>query len=149
MQTDAGGQQSRSEELVCGALVKDQRLLLCRRNSNSEIHPDCWFFPCGLKSVDEPRFAAAVTRIVREQLGVEIDEPWWPPDILLLRWSSPGVQIWKFTHWKGEPMNADVALHHDFKWFDLESAIESAPEGYAATIRTLILHRGVDSDPEH
>ncbi|NNC87769.1 MAG: (deoxy)nucleoside triphosphate pyrophosphohydrolase [Akkermansiaceae bacterium] len=124
-------------EVVCAVIVKDGRVLLCRRAAGSHLAGQ-WEFPGG-KVEDGEGPEAALDREIREELGcrVEVGRPFVPvehhyPEIAIR------LRPYRCRLLDGAP---EALEHEEIAWFapgDLaEAGLAGADEGVAAQIGDL------------
>lgn len=107
---------------VSGLLVRDERMLLCRRHPRRAVWAGLWIAPGGhVQDGESPE--SALRREMREELGVDVLEArflytvWVPP------FGDEDARIdraYLVTRWAGEPANLDRSEHDALGWFDRE-----------------------------
>lgn len=109
-------------EVVVGALVREDRVLLVHRRRTKLVNPDAWDLPGGVMEAGESE-PAALERELREELGVEIVTE-SASHLCRVTAGSAGVAVrlsaWLVGDWSGAPTNAAPDEHDDIAWFDLE-----------------------------
>jgi 8-oxo-dGTP diphosphatase len=109
-------------EVVVGALVRGDRVLLARRRPDKKVNPDAWDLPGGVMEARESELAA-LERELREELGVEIVTE-SASHLCRVTVGSAGEAVrlsaWLVGDWHGTPTNAAPDEHDDIAWFDLE-----------------------------
>lgn len=106
-------------EIVCGALVRDGRVLLVHRSPNRHAYPDVWDLPGGHIEAGETELAA-LAREMHEELGVQITTG---PAIHLCRLEagreeeSVHLSAWLVGEWDGTPTNVAPDEHDEIHWF--------------------------------
>lgn len=113
---------TRMQEVVVGALVREGRVLLGHRSPNKRAYPDVWDLPGGLIEAGESELGA-LTRELREELGVQIATG--STSHLCRLTAGPAeepalLSAWLVRDWQGEPANVAPEEHDDIGWFDLE-----------------------------
>jgi ADP-ribose pyrophosphatase YjhB (NUDIX family) len=115
-------------EVVLGALVREDRVLLVRRSPSKRAHPGRWDLPGGCVEEGESEIGA-LERELREELDVQVatssvlhlcrvnDHP--AGELVLM-------SAWLVREWTGLPTNAAPDEHDDIGWFDL-AAMPSLP----------------------
>lgn len=109
-------------EVVVGALVRDDRVLLAHRRPDKHAFPDVWDLPGGVIDIGESELDA-LARELREELGVEISEPSTPRLCQVVVGPVDGqarLSAWLVRDWVGEPANLAPEEHDDLGWFGLE-----------------------------
>lgn len=113
----------------CGAaIIQDGNLLLVRRRRNPEA--GCWGLPGGKVDPFES-VAAAVTREIREELGISIE-----PSLLLCvvdqidrqagqHWVAP---VYLIERYDGTPSVLEPQALSAMRWFDLDNLPEPLTE---------------------
>ena len=109
-------------EVVVGALVREDRVLLVHRRRTKRVNPDAWDLPGGVMEAGESE-PAALERELREELGVEIVTE-SVSHLCRVTVGSAEVAVrlsaWLVGDWRGTPTNAAPDEHDDIAWFDLE-----------------------------
>jgi mutator protein MutT len=127
--------------VVTGILVRDNRVLLCRRAASREWFPNVWDFPGGHVKEGETD-DVALKRELREEIGVTVDVPPETEGRLLLK-SDFEMRIWVIRTWDGDPSNLAPEEHREIGWFfpseaqQLELAHGEYPEIISAAVLQL------------
>jgi 8-oxo-dGTP diphosphatase len=109
-------------EVVVGALVRDERVLLVHRRPDKWAYPDIWDLPGGVVEAGESELEA-LTRELREELGVQIvtDSVSHLCRLTVGHADAPAVlSAWLVPDWRGTPTNVAPEEHDDLGWFSLE-----------------------------
>jgi 8-oxo-dGTP diphosphatase len=101
--------------IVTGLLRDGDRLLLVHRSPNRLRYPNVWDLPGGHVEPGEPP-AAALVRELREELGIEVEQPAGPA-LGELHGETFSMQIWLIEAWTGTPVNTAPEEHDDLGWF--------------------------------
>lgn len=131
-------------DVVLGALVDEDRVLLVRRSPNKRAHPDVWDLPGGCVEADESELGA-LERELREELDIDIATD-AVSHLYRLTAGSPEepvvVSAWVVRHWQGTPQNHAPEEHVDIGWFGLDSL----PSPAHPLMRTALVNglRGLD-----
>ena len=110
------------QEVVLGALVRADRVLLVHRSPNKHAYPNVWDLPGGLIEPGESELEA-LTRELHEELGVQIATG--SASHLCRLTAGPAdepalVSAWLVRDWQGTPLNVAPEEHDDIGWFQLE-----------------------------
>ncbi|WP_064972353.1 GNAT family N-acetyltransferase [Modestobacter caceresii] len=100
--------------VICGALVRDGRVLLGHRTAGRRWYPDVWDLPGGHVEDGESELAA-LRRELQEEVGVQvtgID----PEPVARLLDEDLQLAVWLVRHWTGEPVNRCPEEHDDLRW---------------------------------
>ena len=124
--------------VVCGALVRDGRILLVHRSPAKAWYPNVWDFPGGHVEPGETSREALV-RELREELGVQITPP-AAGALLTIRRDDLLLEIWRVDEWAGEITNAAPEEHDALRWFGGAEAqsLELADPQYPALIERVL-----------
>lgn len=123
--------------VVCGALVRDGRVLMVHRSPARRWYPDVWDLPGGhVEAGEEPR--GALVRELREELGVDAKVVGGP----IARTAADDfvMDVWAVRSWSGEPFNAAPHEHDDLAWLgpgDLAARALAHPDLPAQVRRAL------------
>ncbi|WP_299955377.1 GNAT family N-acetyltransferase [uncultured Modestobacter sp.] len=103
-----------AHHVVCGALVRDGRVLLAHRAPGRRWYPDVWDLPGGHVEDGEDELDA-LRRELWEELGVTVTELETEP---VARLTEDGVQlgIWHVHGWSGRPVNRSPDEHDELRW---------------------------------
>jgi len=104
-------------EVVVGALVRGDQVLLVHRRPDKHAFPDSWDLPGGVVEPGES-LREALVRELREELAVAVD----PASATLLCRVDLGtarLHAWLVPDWAGEPVDAAPEEHDDLRWFGL------------------------------
>lgn len=131
------------EHVVTGALIQNERLLLCRRSAGRVSYPGVWDLPGGHVEPGEAPLDALV-RELTEELGVVITRPAGPPRARLHPLAhQPDFElaIWVVTAWEGSVTNCAPVEHDELRWFDVEewSALSFAHHEYRTVFASAML----------
>lgn len=101
--------------VVCGVLVRSERVLLVHRNATRVWAPNCWDAPGGHVESGESEQEALI-RELHEELGISVASTGVH---LMGRLSGDDFDlgIFEVTTWSGEPMNHALEEHDDIGWF--------------------------------
>ncbi|MDG4809435.1 NUDIX domain-containing protein [Micromonospora sp. WMMD1120] len=119
--------------VVCGALVKNDTVLLVHRSPTRRAYPDLWDLPGGHVDAGESE-PQALAREMHEELGVHIvvesstrlgDLHGGSGD------DAVHVSVWHIRDWIGTPTNRAPEEHDDIAWVGL-SELSSRPLVFAA-----------------
>lgn len=104
-------------DVVVGALVRGDRVLLVHRRPDKHAFPDAWDLPGGVVEPGES-LRDALVRELREELGVVVASA---SVTLLCRadLASARIHAWLVWDWAGEPVNTAPEEHDDLQWFGL------------------------------
>jgi 8-oxo-dGTP diphosphatase len=142
---DAGGcdQLCCVEQVVAGALVQQERVLLGHRSAGRFSYPSVWDLPGGHVEFGESPCDALV-RELAEELGIRISRPDAPP----LAWLHPPVEheatyelaIWVVTEWTGHVTNCAPQEHDELRWFGADEwpALSLAHPDYSTVLAMAI-----------
>jgi 8-oxo-dGTP diphosphatase len=117
-------------EVVVAALVHEGRVLLVHRSPNRRAYPGVWDLPGGHIEAGETELAA-LTREIREELGVQIATG---SAIHLCRLDAgrEGQRVrlsaWLVGEWQGIPTNVAPDEHDEIRWFQPEKLPRVAHE---------------------
>ncbi|MGF9755718.1 NUDIX domain-containing protein [Microvirga sp. 0TCS3.31] len=109
-------------EVVVGALVREDRVLLVHRRPDKRANPDAWDLPGGLVEAGESELYA-LARELQEELGVQIATGSVSLLCRLTPWSldAPAVlSAWLVRKWHGTPANVAPEEHDGMGWFTVE-----------------------------
>lgn len=100
-------------EVAAGILVRDGRVLLCRRQEDRDWYPGAWDVVGGHREAGES-MVAALYRECAEELGIRVRRAEH-----LLSVEEPGMTMSVFlvVDWAGEPSNAAPEEHAEVRWF--------------------------------
>lgn len=91
----------------------------------------------------------ALARELREELGIGIEAPSWPP-LRQLRGATFDMRIWLVETWTGSPVNAAPDEHDAVAWFteDALGGLSLAHDSYPAMVGDVLAgrRRGAGSD---
>jgi 8-oxo-dGTP pyrophosphatase MutT (NUDIX family) len=127
-------------EVVLGALVRDDQVLLGHRRPDKHAYPDVWDLPGGVAESGEPELDT-LTRELREELGVEIERS---SASRLCRLTATPMQepvllsAWLVRAWHGTPTNAAPEEHLEVRWFGLAELPELAHPVVVAALRSVM-----------
>ena len=109
-------------EVVVGALVRDDRVLLVHRRPDKAANPDVWDLPGGLIEAGESELGA-LARELQEELGVQIAPGSVSHLCRLIAGPADGpalLSAWLVRDWQGTPANVAPEEHDGMGWFGLE-----------------------------
>jgi 8-oxo-dGTP diphosphatase len=107
-----------AHNVVCAALVRSGRILLCHRSPTRQWFPNVWDLPGGhIEPGESPR--SALRREIAEEIGARV----------LIGRRSPNhvgvdptldlaISIWTVERWHGTVSNRQVEEHDEIEWFD-------------------------------
>jgi 8-oxo-dGTP diphosphatase len=117
-------------EVVVGALVREDRVLLVHRGPSKRAHPGRWDLPGGVVEEGESEIVA-LARELREELDVHIATS-STSDLCRVTVRPAGEPVllsaWLVRDWAGVPINAAPEEHDDIGWFGL-AALPPLPHG--------------------
>lgn len=150
---DLAGSDSAEPEVthrvVSGMLTRGDRVLMCHRRADRAWYPDVWDFPGGHLE-DGETHQAALTRELREELGIESDGE----GTFVARWVADDLsEDITFLHvraWRGDLVNLAPDEHDDVAWFTLAEALslELPDPRYEPLLRELLAPAPVQPDVE-
>jgi 8-oxo-dGTP diphosphatase len=109
-------------QIVCGALVRGDQVLLVHRSPDRHAYPNVWDLPGGHVEAGETELAA-LAREMHEELGVQIAPGSMAP-LCRLRAGSHEEPVhlsaWLVGGWQGMPTNAAPDEHDELRWFGLD-----------------------------
>lgn len=108
--------------VAAAVLIREDRLLLCRRSPSRAWYPAVWDLPGGHIDPDEPA-PAALVRELREELGIGIPEPSADCHDRVVA-GDFDLQVWILTEWSGTPVNASPEEHDVVAWFSEVEALK-------------------------
>jgi 8-oxo-dGTP pyrophosphatase MutT (NUDIX family) len=106
-------------EVVVGALVRGDQVLLVHRHPDRLAYPDVWDLPGGHVEPGESELDA-LTRELHEELGVLIATGSASPLCRLTAGSGAGelhLSAWLVADWTQTPTNAAPEEHDEIRWF--------------------------------
>lgn len=109
-------------EVVVGALVREDRVLLVHRRPDKHANPDVWDLPGGHLEAGESELGA-LARELQEELGVQIATG--SASHLCRLTTGPAdepalLSAWLVRDWRGTPANVAPEEHDGIGWFSLE-----------------------------
>jgi 8-oxo-dGTP pyrophosphatase MutT (NUDIX family) len=110
------------DDVVLGALVHEDRVLLVHRSPNKRAYPDVWDLPGGLIETGESELDA-LARELHEELGVHIATGSASHLCRLTAGSAeyPALlSAWLVREWQGAPANVAPEEHDDIGWFSFD-----------------------------
>lgn len=111
----------RVHQVVVGALLREDRVLLVHRSPDKHAYPEAWDLPGGHLEAGESELAA-LTRELHEELGVLIatDSATHLCRLTAGPVAEPALlSAWLVRDWEGTPANVAPEEHDDIRWFDL------------------------------
>lgn len=139
-----GQPEARFDDVVCGVLLRDRKVLLVHRNSTRRWEPNTWDLPGGHVEAGESDLEA-ICRELGEELGIDAD-PTSARVIGRLVGRDYDLRMFVVGSWKGEPENHAPGEHDEMAWFgenDLSRLTLADPEVVAAVVQAL--REGFDS----
>ncbi|MCZ2847236.1 GNAT family N-acetyltransferase [Modestobacter sp. VKM Ac-2978] len=100
--------------VVCGALVREGRVLLGHRAAGRRWYPDVWDLPGGHVEDGESELAA-LRRELREEVGVQVAGV-DPEPVARLLDEDLQLAVWSVRDWAGEPVNCCPEEHDELRW---------------------------------
>jgi 8-oxo-dGTP pyrophosphatase MutT (NUDIX family)/GNAT superfamily N-acetyltransferase len=127
--------------VVCGALVRDGRVLLGHRTGNRRWFPDVWDLPGGHVEDGESELDA-LRRELQEEVGVQVAALDTEP---ITRLTSEGLHlgVWQVHDWAGQPVNGCPEEHDELRWV----ALAELPDLRLADARYVELLHELLTDP--
>lgn len=109
-------------EVVVGALVRADRVLLVHRRPDKRANPDVWDLPGGHVEDGESELGA-LERELHEELGVQMTRG--SASHLCRLTTGPAddpalLSAWLIADWRGTPANLAPDEHDGMAWFSLE-----------------------------
>ena len=109
-------------QVVVGALVRQDRVLLVHRRPDKRANPNVWDLPGGFIEADESELGA-LARELQEELGVQIATA--SASHLCRLTAGPAhepalLSAWLVRDWQGTPANIAPEEHDDMEWFSLQ-----------------------------
>ena len=103
-----------THHVVCGALVRDGRVLMGHRTAGRRWYPDVWDLPGGHVEGGEGELDA-LRRELQEEIGVAVTVVGSTP---LARLAGADLQlgIWHVREWSGQPRNRCPEEHDELRW---------------------------------
>jgi 8-oxo-dGTP diphosphatase len=124
---------------VVGAiLTMEGRVLLGHRCPGGSYFPNCWDLPGGhVEAGESPQ--AALGRVLREELGVELEVMGHDPEFHLVD-QGYDLDIWVVRNWRGRVTNCSPDHHDSLGWFALDelAALELADPRYLGLLSTVL-----------
>jgi len=126
------------EQVVTGALIHHERLLLGHRSAGRASYPSVWDLPGGHVEFGVAPLDALV-RELTEELGVVISRPAGPPLARLHPLEhepSFELAIWVVTDWAAQVTNCAPMEHDELRWFGADEwlAISLAHPEYRSVL---------------
>ena len=110
-------------EVVVGALVREDRVLLVHRRPDKHANPDVWDLPGGLIEPDESELGA-LARELQEELGVQIALDSVSHLCRLVTGPADDepalLSAWLVRDWQGTPANVAPEEHDAMAWFGID-----------------------------
>ncbi|MCZ2819570.1 GNAT family N-acetyltransferase [Modestobacter sp. VKM Ac-2977] len=100
--------------VVCGAFVRNGRVLLGHRTADRRWYPDVWDLPGGHVEDGESELAA-LRRELREEVGVQVAGV-DPEPVARLLDEDLQLAVWSVHDWAGEPVNRCPEEHAELRW---------------------------------
>lgn len=127
-------------DCVMAILRSGDRVFMCHRHPNRDWVPNVWDFPGGhIESQEAPQ--QALTRELREELGVTIEPPQRPADaVLVFGEESVRLAVW-IIDYDGPIENLRPDEHDDLRWLTLQEAagLELAGAAYISLIEQALV----------
>jgi mutator protein MutT len=124
-------------EVVVGALVRGDQVLLVHRRPDKRAHPNVWDLPGGHIEPGESELRA-LTRELHEELGVQMAPASASPLCRLTAGPAEEparLSAWLVRDWHGMPTNVAPEEHDDIGWFGLA---ELPPLAHTPVHRALV-----------
>jgi len=108
---------SAPHDVVAALLVEEGRVLVVLRAADRRWYPGVWDLPGGHVEPGEAP-AAALTRELREELGVDVEPDGHPH----LRLDGDGFRlaVWVLRRWRGRPTNLAPDEHDELRFVDMD-----------------------------
>jgi 8-oxo-dGTP diphosphatase len=123
-------------DVVAAVLRRGDRLLLCHRCADRASYPDVWDLPGGHVDPGESP-ADALTRELREELGVDVAAPGPPFEIATVPSGDDTIRmsVWVVDH-DGAVENWAPAEHDELRWVTTGeiAELELADPAYVALL---------------
>jgi 8-oxo-dGTP diphosphatase len=125
-------------QIVAALLRERNRVLLCHRSVERRWYPDVWDLAGGHVEPGEVP-GKALVRELREELGIVIDQPSYPP-MKLVQTTEFDMRIWLVEAWAGAPTNTAPHEHDAIGWFGLSglSQLRLAHDSYLPMITEVL-----------
>ena len=128
-------------EIVVGALVRDDRVLLVHRSPDRRAFPNVWDLPGGHIEPSESELEA-LARELHEELAVRI-ETGSASHLCRLDLGRGDDEVslsaWLVGDWRGTPTNTAPDEHDEIAWFRPDE-IPPLAHGHLATVLVSALH---------
>ncbi|RYY76727.1 MAG: NUDIX domain-containing protein [Gammaproteobacteria bacterium] len=104
---------NKRHNVVAGVLIRDNRVLLCKRRDDLSWYPDVWDLVGGhVEPEENPE--AALTRECREELGIEVTQFGAEQQFTT---ADMNLSVFVIKSWDGDIINAAPNEHHAIKWY--------------------------------
>ncbi len=115
-------------------------MLLCHRRTDRANYPNVWDLPGGHIEEGESS-AGALRRELAEELGIEVEPPASPWEVL--RDGDIELSVFLVDSWVGEPSNTAPDEHDELRWVNPEdiATLDTAHRSYSNMIRRAIALR--------
>jgi len=125
--------------VVAGALIEEQRILLCHRSPERRWYPDVWDLPGGHVEAEETP-AGALRRELLEELGVTIGTV-SPEPVDRLHEPAFEMTVWIVEQWEGVPENHAHGEHDRIGWFTSDElpSLKLAHPSYFALLSGILI----------
>lgn len=127
-----------AHHVVCGALVRDRRVLLGHRTVGRRWYPNVWDLPGGHVEDGEGELDA-LRRELQEEIGVTAAEVDSTP-IARLAGEDLQLGIWQVRDWVGQPVNRCPEEHDELRWVTADEllGLELADSRYVELLTGLL-----------
>jgi len=129
-------------DIVNGLLLRDDQVLMARRNANRRLYPGTWSFPGGHVETGET-LEQALIRELAEEIGVLVNDARFLTRIDVSsddRQSCRSFHLYGIEDWGGEPTNLGNE-HSEIGWIPLVEAVllpNLALQSYKQVFNSLI-----------
>lgn len=129
-----------SRRVVAGVLVRETRVLLCRRRADRSWYAGVWDLPGGHAEPDED-LHAALARELAEELDVVVLTAHARAEAEV---SDAHLTVFVVSQWTGEPINAAPEEHDRIGWFTTDDVVDLhlADDRLVELIRRLVHETG-------
>ena len=129
-----------THHVVCGALVREGRVLLGHRTAGRRWYPGVWDLPGGHVEVGESELDA-LRRELQEEVGVTATEVGSTP-LARLDGADLRLGIWHVRGWSGRPVDRCPEEHDELRWVTADelAGLELADRRYVELLTPLLAH---------